>query len=210
MADEWSILQSAISAAAGLGGVWLGGTLTGRREEKRENQRVAKESDYLAILVVAHLDRLANSCLHVALDDGTSEGRPAGEHGYYEPTVATPKFSPLSFEVDWKVLPQDLMYEILNLPYRIEQLESHVAGAWEFDDPPDFAEFFWTRRYGFAELGLEVSALATKLRQHAHLPVAVAKDDEWNRDACLREQIQKVTTAKASFRSKVCGKSCCT
>lgn len=63
MTDRWSILQSLIAAGAGLGGVFLGGYMITRREEKRECLCVEKESGYLAILVVAHLDRLATKCL---------------------------------------------------------------------------------------------------------------------------------------------------
>jgi hypothetical protein len=80
--------------------------------------------------------------MHVSLDDGTSEGRPAAQDGEtYEPTIETPTFDPLALGVDWKVLPAGLMYGILNLPYSIEQLDNHIAGSWEYDDPPKFTEF---------------------------------------------------------------------
>lgn len=197
MADEWSIVQSLITAGAGLGGVLLGGYMTTRREDKRERRRVEKESGYLAILVVAHLDRLANKCMHVSLDDGTSEGRPAAQDGEtYEPIIETPTFDPLALGVDWKVLPAGLMYGILNLPYRIEQLDNHIAGSWEFDDPPKFTEFFWARRFGYAELGLAISDLAKQLRKHAGLPIEEPAEGEWHRDACMQEQMDKITEAR--------------
>lgn len=63
MPIEWGVIQSAITASAGLLGVWLGGRLTWQREATREQERNLKEASYLAILVVAHLDRLANACL---------------------------------------------------------------------------------------------------------------------------------------------------
>lgn len=155
MAIEWSLVQSAITAVAGLGGVWLGGRLTWEREEKRERARELKEATYLAILVVAHLERFADSCLTVAFDDGTEEGRPAGSLGCWEPTVTPPIFDPLSFDVNWKALPSDLMYDILGMPYRIEQLEHDIAKVYEDDGPPDYTEYFWERRRGWAVLGLE-------------------------------------------------------
>ncbi|MYM84317.1 hypothetical protein GTP44_20480 [Duganella sp. FT50W] len=171
--------------------------MTTRREDKRERRRVEKESGYLAILVVAHLDRLANKCMHVSLDDGTCEGRPAAQDGEtYEPTIETPTFDPLGLGLDWKVLPARLMYGILNLPYRIEQLDNHIAGSWEFDDPPKFTEFFWARRYGYAELGLAISDLAKQLRKHAGLPIEEPAEGEWNRDACMQEQMDKITEAR--------------
>jgi hypothetical protein len=94
------------------------------------------------------------------------------------------------------------MYGILNLPYRMEQLDNQIAGSLEFDLPPEFADFFWTRRYGYAELGLEVSALATKLRKHAGLPIAEVREGEWNRDQCMLEQMKKITEARAAYEAR--------
>src|SRR3546814_9621353 len=113
---DWNVGPSLISAASGLCGVWLGGQLTSKREAGREKDRERRESSYLAILVVAHLDRFVDGCVQVSFDDGTSEGRPAGKDGVYcEATVPPPSFDPLNLSVDWKVLPADLMYGILNL-----------------------------------------------------------------------------------------------
>jgi hypothetical protein len=200
MGNDWStLLQSLISAASGLGGVWLGGRLTWKREESRESDRIKKESSYLAILVVAHLDRFINGCLQVSFDDGTSEGRPAGENGYHQTTVTSPRFDPLELDVEWKVLPADLMYGILNLPYRTEQLEDDIANTGEYDDPPDYAETFWTRQHGFAVLGIEVSELARKLRLHAGLPVDTPADGGKCRDDFLREQRDKFFEERAAY-----------
>ena len=203
MADEWSVVQSLITAGAGLSGVFLGSYMTTRREDKREFLRIEKESGYLAILVVAHLDRLANECLHVSLDDGTSEGRPAAQDcETYEPTIKTPTYDPLALGVDWKVLPPVLMYEILNLPVRIEQLDNQIAGAWEYDDPPKYTEFFRARRFGYAELGLAVSGIAMQLRKHAGLPITESQKGEWNRDVCMQEQMDKITEARKAHEDR--------
>jgi len=103
---DWNVAPSLISAASGLCGVWLGGQLTSKREAGREKDRERRESSYLAILVVAHLDRFVDGCVQVSFDDGTSEGRPAGKDGVYcEATVPLPSFDPLALSVDWKVLP---------------------------------------------------------------------------------------------------------
>ncbi len=199
MAFDWNILQSLISAASGLGGVWLGGRLTSKREESRERDRIKKESSYLAILVVAHLDRFINGCLQVSFDDGTSEGRPAGKNEYHQITISSPKFDPLALGVEWKVLPADLMYGILNLPYQTEQLENEIANTEEYDDPPDYAETFWTRQHGFAVLGLEASELTRRLRLHAGLPVNTSIEGRQNRDDLLRGQRDKIVNARAAY-----------
>jgi hypothetical protein len=196
MQIEWGLIQSAITAGAGLGGVWLGGRLTWKREETRERARELKEATYLAILVVAHLDRFANACLHVAFDDGTEEGRPAGTQGCWAPTVSPPAFDPLSFKVNWKALTSDLMYDVLGMPYRIEQLEQDILEVYEHDGPPDYSEYFCKRRHGWALLGLEFSELARRLRAHAGLPALPERPDSWNRDDQLREIRDKMEREK--------------
>jgi hypothetical protein len=202
MSIEWGVIQSAISASAGLVGVWLGGRLTWQREAKREMERNLKEASYLAILVIAHLDRLATACLHVAYDDGTHEGRPAGSGGCHASTVCTPNFDPLEIDVNWKALPQNLMYDILGLAYRIEQLNREVAQEW-MDDPPEYTEFFWARRYGYAVLGLTISELAQRLREHASLPPLSQEQDGSNRDFQLREQRDKVTAERQAYQARI-------
>jgi hypothetical protein len=128
--------------------------------------------------------------VRVSFDDGT-----AGQEGeYHKATVNVPVFDPLAMDVDWKVLPADLMYAILNLPYRTEQLESKIAQVWDFDDPPEYPETFWTRQHGFAVLGLEVSDLARKVRLYADLPTGTPVADETNRDDVLRKQRDKLST----------------
>jgi len=149
--------------------------------------------------VVAHLDPFINGCVDVSFDDGTSEGRPAGQDGYHQSSFNTPEFDPLALDVEWKVLPADLMYGILNLSYQTEQLENDIANTWEYDDPPDYAETFWTRQHGFAVLGLEVSDLARRLRLHAGLPVDIPADSGRNRDDLLLEQRDKFVAARAAY-----------
>lgn len=207
MAIEWSLvsglISAVISATAGLGGVWLGGRLTSQREEARERERNKKETVYLAIFVVAHLDRFANICLHVAHDDGTEEGRPAASNGCHEVTVASPTFDPLVFEVNWKALPAGLMYDILGLPHRVEQLQQHISSIGEYDDPPEYTEFFWARQHGFAVLGLEVSGIAQRLREYAELPPLPPNPNGWDRDAELRSIRDKIAGERASYQHRL-------
>ena len=65
MASDWSFVPSVISAASGLLGVWMGGRLTWKRESLRDNERINKESSYLAILVIAFLySSVGHACPH--------------------------------------------------------------------------------------------------------------------------------------------------
>lgn len=158
------VLSSLITAAAGLGGVYLGAWLTTRRDDAREARRKNQELYYLTALLGAHLDRYGAGCLAVAYDDGTSEGRPAGADGlYHQAVVSLPLFDPLALEVDWKALPPELMYAILELPARAAEVNRSLEDPGFFD-PPDFSSYFDARQLGYVGLGLEADGLARRLR----------------------------------------------
>ncbi|MEO8330619.1 MAG: hypothetical protein ABI586_11475 [Candidatus Nanopelagicales bacterium] len=195
-------ISAVISASAGLAGVLTGAVLAYLKDRRAERIKDERDGSYLAILVVSHLDRFANGCWHVALDDGTSEGRPAGENGECRTVVMSPEFKPLDIEVEWKVLPKNLMYEILQIPDKREHIENQLSGVWEFDTPPDYSDFFWRRRRDYAELGLEVSGIAKRLRKHAGMPIVESSLGEWNRDASLQEEIDKVDKERAKYEKQ--------
>lgn len=187
--EAWGVVQSFISAAFGLAGVWYGARLTNQREEKREVAERRQAAAYLATLVLAHLERFVDGCLDVAYDDGTSEGRPSGEDGYCQATTRIPEFEPLELKADWKAISVELMHEILNVPHRTHELKRYLSDPG-FDDPPDHGEYFWTRQYEFAKLGLYVIALADRLRTFAELPAPLPGPYERTSEAILLERKQ--------------------
>lgn len=196
-------VSAIISATSGLVGVGVGALLTYLKDRRAERIKDDRDGSYLAILVVSHMDRFANGCWYVALDDGTLEGRPAGNNGeYFQTTVQPPEFKPLDIEVEWKVLPRNLLYDILQIPDRQRQIENQLSGVREFDDPPDYGEFFRRRRREYAGLGLEVSAVAKRLRKHAGMTIAVSSPGEWNRDASLQDEIDKLDTERAEWEKQ--------
>lgn len=198
-----SHLAAIISAAAGITGVLVGNSFVAIKEWLKDSKNDERDSAYLAILVVSHLDRFVGGCWNVALDDGTSEGRPAGGDGvYHQVTVSAPEFLPLDIKVEWKVLPKSLMYDILQIPDRREHIQNRLSGVWEFDEPPEYTEFFWSRQRDYAELGLQVSAIAKKLRKHAGMPIEVALPGDWNREVALQEIIDKLDEEKAAHEKR--------
>jgi len=203
MASDW--ISAIISAASGLTGVWLGSWLTNRREESREKARLKTETVYAAILVVAHLDRLIDNCVELAWDDGTIDGFPSGSDGYtHETTVDPPNFNPIALDVQWKCFPPDLMYAILDLPYKIEMLQKKVQQTSELDDDrPDYREYFWTRRAAYAELGLEVSKTVFQLRRHVGLPINSVLWGEKSREEHLRKQKAGVEKERAAYLKRL-------
>ncbi|KVO77098.1 hypothetical protein WJ79_12345 [Burkholderia ubonensis] len=202
-------VSAIISATAGISGVLLGNSFVAVKEWLTNRSKRQKETAYLAIIVVSHLDRFANGCLHVALDDGTEYGRPAGRNEEeYTPTTTPPEFQPLDINVEWKVLPQDLMYAILRLPDQKEKIQNTLAGIAAYDDDyPDHTEYFWTRRRAYADLGLQTSALANRLRRHAGMPLESPKPGEWCRDEELSDVVKMIDDKRDAHNRRLAEKT---
>ncbi len=172
-------------AIIGLIGVLLGGLLTVAKDwwlQRRTNQ---KDAEYLSIQVSCALEKYAARCAEVVADDGLCEGRP-DEDGYCRPQVSPPKFEPESLKVEWKSLPANLMYEVLDFPNKAEVAIQRVDGVFEFATPPDFDEGFEERQLQFATLGIAASKLAAKLRKHIKLPAR--STDDWDPVQFMEEQ----------------------
>lgn len=163
-----------------------------KKEEIEEN--IKKERSYLAILVLAYLDQFRDGCAKVAFDDGTLCGRPAGKDGSLEIVEDAPVFEPLSLDVNWKVLPADLMSDILFLPEKTRILKEDLRYIWENNGFND--DFFVERQYGYAGLALEVFSIARRLRQHAGLQeIVLIKTPNVNKpdlETVLKEKMESL------------------
>jgi hypothetical protein len=190
---ESAHVSAIISAAAGISGVLLGNIFVLIKEWWTKRKTAKQDTTYLGIIVVSHLDRFATGCLDVAVDDGTQYGKPAGERGEYVPVITPPDFRPLDLDVEWKLLPMDLMYSILRLPDQQDQLQGNLTGIHQFNyDPPDHVEYFQARRRGYAVLGLQASDLAKKLRSYVGLPSEELDLGEWSRDNSMKDVISDI------------------
>jgi hypothetical protein len=190
-----------ISAGAGITGVLLGVVLVWLKEYRVTRSKRRADIVYLAILVTSHLDRYASGCYDVASDDGTYCGQPAGDGEEYVTTTSAPDFVPQELEVEWKLLPGELLYPILRLPDQQEKLQRHLAGVTEYDsDYPNHSEYFWVRRRGYAELGLKAEELAQQLLALAGLPPETAQTEEWSREKGLRDVITLIDGQREKHR----------
>ena len=164
------------SAIFGLVGVALGALLTVAKEWWFQSRKTRKDAEYLAIPVSCELERYMAKCAEVVGDDGLCEGQSDAD-GYHSIQVQTPKFDPMSLNVEWKSLPTNLMYEILDFPYKAEIANQTISAAFEYEaGPPDYWEGFEERHLQYATLGLAASQLATKLRKHVDLPARSVGD----------------------------------
>lgn len=168
-APEPSWSATLLPAVFGLVGVVLGSGLAtlkdwwfSRRSDKRDER-------YLAVLVVGQLDRYVFACSEVVMDDGLCQGQP-DEQGYRRSQVKPPKFSPEALAVEWRSISTELMYEILDLPYKAELAGHIIEDASKNSFPPDLEDYFEERQLQYANLGLLAAAISAKLRTEAKLP----------------------------------------
>jgi hypothetical protein len=189
----WDFIKTLLTAAAGLLGVWYGQRNIARKDAKqaaKEDKLAAHERAYVASVIIEQLERYINACIDIAYDDGTACGQPAGGDGFYQSTTKLPEFDPHKLEVNWRALPPDLIYDILEIRTLQGNILRNLDGP-AFDDPPEFSDFFWTRRLQFAKLGQQVAEIARRLRKAAGLPNAITEGD-WSRDKSFAEVIEKL------------------
>ena len=166
-----------VTAIFGLLGVALGAILTVFKEWWFQRRKDQKDAEYLCIQVSCALERYVAHCADIVEDDGLYRGQ-ADENGYSSPQISTPTFDPTLFKGEWRALPAELMYEILDFPYELEVANRTVESAFDNAVPPDFDFGFDERQIQFANLGLAASILAEKLRNHVGLPSR--PESKWN------------------------------
>lgn len=154
------------SAVFGLIGVVLGAVLAIAKEFFIQHQKNQKDVKYLSALVSCELEQYVLRCADRVGDDGYLD-----EEGRTISRVKNPKFEPLALAVEWKSLPPELMYEILDFPYKADSANRSVEEAFEHACPPDYEEGFEELRFQYAILGIAASQIVSKLRVNAGFPV---------------------------------------
>lgn len=182
-----------------LGGL-VGFILTILKESAAEKKSKASETYYLAIIVTSSLEQFIVGCREVVTDNGTED-----QNGYTCYRSKAPSFTPLELEVDWKILPQDLLYDLLNLPQVVHEANSYISAVSDYTaTPPDFAEFYEARVTKYAALGLLAIQISEKLRDLGSLPKR--KVEEWDdRQAFLLalQEAEENEIRKKEFHQKM-------
>lgn len=122
-----------------MGAIITGGFawFTDWRKNRSKNE---KDLEVLALKLTYKLDRYVALCLECSEDDGREyyyedEGRCSGSvfRGY---VIEFPDFKLGKFEdIDWKLLPVNLMHEIFTLPTKVDNAKQRFVKEWnEFDD----------------------------------------------------------------------------
>jgi hypothetical protein len=195
-------------AIIGLVGVALGVLLGILKDWIFQKAKRKKEYEYLAIRVACELDRFVYRCVDVAHDDGTSYGQ-YDKDGCARIQVTPPEFNPNDLDVDWRSLPSNLMYEILNLPNKIEIANEAISSVFDHvAGPPYYEEGFEARQLHYSELGLLAMGLAERLRKYAKLPAFEAPEN-WSPSEMLsdkKKQIIKIQEERYRAQDKLMNK----
>jgi xanthosine utilization system XapX-like protein len=155
-----SLGPSIISAIAGFLGVLVGTALIPWVRERIVRRRAAR---YLAIRIACLLDTFVDDCSEVASDWG-EENKVVGSKASKLPTLIYPP------DLDWHSINHPLMYEVLSLPTAVERQKRYMESAIEYADLPDHSSFFEERNLRYAQLGLRVNAISTRLREKYRIP----------------------------------------
>ncbi len=167
-----SVWVPVISAGAGIAGA-LGSQLLShifitRREKRASEEKLNRERYFIATELVFILERFSEGCVPVASD----AGKPDEQQGGWYAETDFPSFDFTEVSGDWRSLPQRLIYQLRELFIQQEEAKRIIQSAFEFDDPLEPTEGFFTRQYQATRLGLRALILATRLRKVCGMPNA--------------------------------------
>jgi hypothetical protein len=179
-----------IEAAIGFVGVIVGASMTWLQTLWLENKKRKESRSYIVILIVFLLDRFIQGCVDVVSDTGIPD-----QDGCLVSQVFTPDIDFKSLKADWKVFPNDLIYEILDLPNKIETANHMISSVAEYvAGPPDYEEVYEERQFQYSNLGITAYKLAKKLREQNNLP---KRDFEnWNPIEFLEKENQEIESRR--------------
>ena len=187
------------------GGVILGLGVNTVKDVLMARSKNKADRVYLSIMVGAELGKYIQGCHGVATDDG----RPNDPWASFEdeerrPQFEPPKFKPMDMAVEWKVLPAQLLHDILDIPHEANRIESSITFEGMMDDDvPDHREFFWKRRELWAYMGLRVIEIASRLRKLSGLPDPPRIEGDWNLAVSFQEVVDTVTAERKKYEERV-------
>lgn len=183
-------MTSAISA---LFGVVVGGLLSIAKDWWLNDRKNNKYKEYLCIKISFKFDKFIHDSYAVVSDNGLFKGGYDSD-GVRSPQVSLPKFEPELENLNWKSLPIDLMYAILDFPNQIESANYKINGVCEYESyPPEYKVGFEERQYQYALLGIKAFEIASLLRKEIKIPYIKY---EWDIIGNMRDKIFEIEKLK--------------
>ncbi|HDJ1440217.1 TPA: hypothetical protein PPN70_002642 [Serratia rubidaea] len=166
---------------AGLIGTVVGAIITGGfawfTDWRKNRSKNKKDLEVLSLKLTYKLERYVALCLECSEDDGheyyhEDEGRCSGSlfRGY---NIEFPEFNLGKFEdIDWKLLPVNLMHEIFTLPTKVNNARQRFAKEWnEFDEHLNDDYPTTIRAKELTDLAIYFYNVSSSLRTLAGLPL---------------------------------------
>lgn len=158
-----------------------------------------RRSQYLAANVAPSLRQFASACLSVGYDDGSEEGRPAGENGEHQATVDVEPFKLDGISaLDWQSLPPGLMVDVLTFEEKRQAIEVSLSDWHHYYDPPDHPVYFSDRQLAYVDLGIAAVQLGNRLFRETGLTSSLPGAEDVERDLRARKvEIEQSRQARA-------------
>jgi hypothetical protein len=177
-------------------GIALGSILSAvfgiAREIYAEYRAKKKDAEYLAIRVVCIFESFIEGCSSVVNDDGLCHGLPDSD-GYSVPQVPLPHLEFDIKDANWKSLPSNLMFDVLNFPSMISDANNFIDSVFEHVAiPPDLSEGFEERQFQYSKLGLKAVDLSIRIRDTYNLPCRETKTSGYDAVDFMRSELQKI------------------
>jgi len=182
-----NIATGLITAVAAIGAVMLTHRFTLRREKQALEEKRLREQHFIATELVFVLERFAEQCARVAIDDGELVPPAPGKQYEREPTVNEPQINLDGITGDWRILDPRLMFRIRELPVLHIEAVRKISYAQEGDSPPDYSYYFCERQYQYARLGLKAAIQAKRLCRLSRLPDTRLNATQWSAQPVLWE-----------------------
>ncbi|MCZ4061143.1 hypothetical protein O3W44_21665 [Pantoea sp. LMR881] len=126
-----NVATGLITAGAAIAAVMLTHRFTLKREKAAAEGKQIRERYFIGTELVFMLERFSQRCAPAAYESGYYDH----ESGYIQVTHDLPDIDYSSITGDWRSLPQDLMYRLIQIPVLQEEARKSVAAAFNNDSP---------------------------------------------------------------------------
>ncbi|MFT0877123.1 hypothetical protein VRZ08_11190 [Rhodopseudomonas sp. G2_2311] len=166
MLEFWNsdVGRVALGGVIAVSGQLVATLLAWLKEARFAAAKKRKDAEYLAMRLVLTLDSLVGACYNAVHDPLMTNNEGIVESSVSDPTLTLPT------DGDYKALPRNLMYQILSIPNRLDDIKEGLAATSEDSFPPDFWEYYEYREEHFAKLGLKALELVDALCRQYKIP----------------------------------------
>lgn len=165
-----------ITAGAAIGAVMLTHRFTLKREKAAAEGKQTRERYFIGTELVFMLERFSQRCVAAAYESGYYDH----ETGYIQVTHDLPDIGYSSITGDWRSLPQDLMYRLIQIPVLQEEARKSVAAAFNNDSPWDGDDGLYELNKQSCLLGLRAIRLSRELRRLCAMPEDELSVQPWS------------------------------